>query len=111
MKVRSVEGVATHNDPESCVGAGNCDGEALTGERAGWVLSREMEIHTGVPTLWRKAEGDIQPRRQREAGWNPARSETPRMLGSTATGNREIPWSPVVRSAAGRVGKSMDTRR
>src|SRR5206468_3733246 len=60
MQARNVEGVATHNGPESCVGAGNCDGEALTGERAGQVSSREMEIHTGVPTPWSKADGHIQ---------------------------------------------------
>jgi len=53
MEVRNVEGLANHNGPESCGDVGNCVGEALTGEHAGRVLSREMEIRTGVPTLWR----------------------------------------------------------
>jgi hypothetical protein len=35
------------------VGAGNCVGEALTGEHAGRVLSRERENRIGVPTPWR----------------------------------------------------------
>ena len=38
MKVRNVEGVATHNGPESCVGAGNRAGEA-------WVVHH---MDTGV---------------------------------------------------------------
>jgi hypothetical protein len=53
MEVRNVEGVATHNGPESCGGVGNNVGEALTGEHTGRVLSREIEDSTEVPTLWR----------------------------------------------------------
>ena len=111
MKVRNVEGLANHNGPESCGGAGNCVGEALTGEHAGRVLSREMETHIEVPTPWRKAEGHIRRSALARAVRNLARSETPSMRGSTATGNREVPWSPVAMSAAGRVGKSKDSRR
>ena len=50
-------------------------------------------------------------RRQRETRRNPARSETPRMLGSTMYGNREIPRPPVPTGWAGRIGKSKDARR
>jgi len=41
MKESYGEGLATHTDPESC--GATCEGgvEALTGARAGWVLSRE----------------------------------------------------------------------
>ena len=41
MKESYGEGLATHTGPESCGAA--CEGgvEALTGARAGWVLSRE----------------------------------------------------------------------
>ena len=50
MKESYVEGVAAHDGPESrgvtCEGGG----EALTGETAGWVLSREMFIFR-APTL------------------------------------------------------------
>ena len=49
----TLKGVAIPNGPESCVGSGNCLGEALTGERAGRVLSREIKIQIGVPTLLR----------------------------------------------------------
>ncbi len=60
MQVRHVEGLANRNGPESCVGVGDCVGEALTGERAGLVLSREIHDDSGVPTLWEEAE-DLRP--------------------------------------------------
>jgi hypothetical protein len=44
MKVSNVKGLANHNGPESCVAWSNPLGEALTGESAGWVLSREMYL-------------------------------------------------------------------
>jgi len=44
MKESYAKGLAIHGGPESCGGARKSDGEALTGERVGWVLSREMEI-------------------------------------------------------------------
>jgi RNA-directed DNA polymerase len=42
MRTLYVEGVATHDGPESCVGVRKGAGEALTGVRAGPVLSREI---------------------------------------------------------------------
>lgn len=50
MKEPHIEGVATHDDPESCVSDREAAGEALTGACAGTVLSREIR-HFGVPTL------------------------------------------------------------
>ena len=44
MKVPHGEGVATRTGPESCVVAGDRDREALTGESAGRVFSREITI-------------------------------------------------------------------
>ncbi len=41
MKESYVEGLATHGGPESCVAGRKASGEALTGVRAGRVLSRE----------------------------------------------------------------------
>jgi hypothetical protein len=41
MKESYVKGLANHNGPESCGGARKGETEALTGERVGWVLSRE----------------------------------------------------------------------
>ena len=51
------KGLANHPDPESCVASREVAIEALTGAHAGRVLSCEI-IATGVPTLFRMAEGD-----------------------------------------------------
>src|SRR5262245_15866839 len=111
MKVRHVEGLANRNGPESCVGAGNFAGEALTGERAGQVLSRE--IHEPLRGADAVGEGGrpYPARRQRKARRDPARSETLCMRGSTATGTREIRPSSAARGVADRIGKSKDSRR
>ena len=54
MEVRNVEGVATHNGPESCGDVGNGVGEALTGEHTGRVLNREIKARTsGCRRFWR----------------------------------------------------------
>jgi hypothetical protein len=42
MRELYIEGVAIHGDPESCVGVREDAGEALTGARVGWLLSREI---------------------------------------------------------------------
>ena len=115
MKESYGEGLATHTGPESCVGAREGGGEALTGERAGRVLSREIHTprkrYSGVPTPWKKAEGHTGGVDTARRARDPARSETPSMHGNTSRGNREIPWSPVAPWAAGRIGKSKDARR
>ena len=110
MKESHGEGVATHTGPESCAGARKGGREALTGERAGRVLSRERTTLRDADAV----EGSGRPcrqRRQREAWSDPARSETPRTYGHTSHENREIPWSPAAADAAGRVGKFKDARR
>jgi hypothetical protein len=43
------KGVATHLGPESCAGGREAAGEALTGERAGRVLSSEINALTCRP--------------------------------------------------------------
>jgi len=58
MRTLYVEGLANHDGPESCVGVRKGAGEALTGGRAGPVLSREIN-EFGVPTLSKQAEGHI----------------------------------------------------
>jgi len=116
MKVSYVEGLATHSDPESCASsAGNCGREALTGGRAGWVLSRE--IHAPRKRVLRGAdvvEEDGRPHRLRRYGkvqLDPARSETPRMYACTLCGNREIPPPSVGQQPADRIGNPTGTRR
>jgi hypothetical protein len=51
MKESYVEGVAAHNGPESCGVAREGGVEALTGETAGWVLSREMLTLRGADAV------------------------------------------------------------
>ena len=43
MKVSDIEVLTKHDGPESCGGAREDAAEALTGERVGWVLSREKK--------------------------------------------------------------------
>lgn len=57
MKESYIEGVATHNGPESCVVVRKEGSEALTGVHTGAVLSREIR-QVRVPTLLTEAEGN-----------------------------------------------------
>ena len=50
MQVSPSEGLANHTVPESCADTREGVGEALTGVRIGWVLSRENTT-PGSPTL------------------------------------------------------------
>ena len=61
MKVPCGEGRASHTGPESCGGVREGAGEALTGESAGRVLSRESEFASGCRRrhLARKATRSI----------------------------------------------------
>ena len=117
MKESYGEGVATHTSPESCAGGGNSVGEALTGVRAGRVLSREIHAPGRKPRVLRGADAvevsgrPHRPRRQRETRQDPARSEAPSTQGSASHGNREILRPPAAEGAAGRAGKSKDVRR
>ena len=51
MKEPDGEGIASRTDSESCDVVCKGAGEALTGERVGRVLSREILLHSRVPTL------------------------------------------------------------
>jgi hypothetical protein len=62
VKVRYSEGVAIHTDPESCADAREGIGEALTGARAGEVLSGESNLVRGadaVVACRRQQDGSI----------------------------------------------------
>ena len=109
MKVSNVKGLANRDDPESCGGARKGDGEALTGESAGWVLSREIARARDADPVGER--GRPQPmRRFGKARWYPARSETPGMHGSNLRENREI-LRPPTKRGVGRIEKSKDVRR
>ncbi len=105
MKEPYVEGVATHDDPESCVVVRKGGGEALTGVRAGEVLSREI-IGFGVPTLLMQSEGHT------AGGASASTLGTPR--GRRPSACAEPPCTGTGRShgcsrgdgAAGRIGKA-----
>src|SRR2546426_153770 len=102
MKESYGEGPATHTGPESCVGVRKGDGETLTGGRAGRVFSRERHSLQSADAV-RRSGRRYPTRRQRKV--------CPGMLGHTLRENRESPGVPVADGAAGRVGKSTDTRR
>ena len=110
MKESYVEGLTTHSGPESCVVAREGTGEALTGVRAGRVLSRESNSLRDADVVGVGGRPHLS-HRYREMRRSPARSETPCMYGNTSRENREVPCSPAADGAAGRVGKSKDTRR
>ena len=111
MKESYVEGLATHDGPESCVtSAGNRAHEALTGVRAGRVFSRERSLLWDADAVKGSGRRDS-AHRYREMRWSPTRSETLSTHGNISHENREIPCSPEADGAQGRVGKSKDTRR
>lgn len=110
MKESHGEGLATHADPESCGAAREGGVEALTGARAGRVLSRERDILRGADAVGES--GRHHPaRRYRETRRSPARSETLCTYGNTSHENREVRCPPATEGVAGRVGKSKDVRR
>ena len=110
MQVHCDEGVATHIDPESCAGAREGVGEALTGERTGQPLSCERLI-SQVPTLfpWRKARRRRATSRARR---RPGVVVDPGMYGRSLHGNREIS-SSTTRNPNGvvRIGKARSRSR
>ena len=109
MEESHVKGLANHDGPESCGSARKGEVEALTGERAGRVLSREMNLVRDADPVRRR--GRRKPTcRNGKARRYPARSETPSMYGSNLRENREI-LRPPTKRGVGRIEKSKDVRR
>jgi len=103
-------GLATHIGPESCGAARKGSAEALTGERAGRVLSRVRKLLRDADAVG--GSGRLhRAHRHREVSLSPAWSETPCTCVDTSCGNREIPRPLRVAVALGRIGKSEDVRR
>ena len=90
MKESHIEGVAIHDDPESCEASRETGHEVLTGAHTGSVLSREIRL-SRAPTLLSEAEGNTRQRRHRKSLSGPARSQTRYMCGTFSRENREIP--------------------
>ena len=120
MKESYVEGLASYGGPESCVHIREGVGEALTGVRAGRVLSCVMHAPWRELRVVRGAEAVGDCRRPHrcwrfgKAASDPARSETPRMRGNILHGNREIPCPCASRweaSSAQRIVKPKGVRR
>jgi len=87
MKEPDAEGVAAHSGPESCGHARKVVLEALTGVRAGRVLSRENTVPGAHAVV--SAEGNTNhPAMARDGG--PGVVEDPGMYGSILRENREI---------------------
>ena len=110
MKESYVAGLATHDGPESCGAAREGGVEALTGERAGRVLSRERHVLRDADAVGESGRRNL-VHRYREVHPGPARSQTPSTYGNTSRGSREVPYSPAADGAAGRAVKSKDARR
>ena len=120
MKESYAEDLANSSGPESCMCNREGAGEALTGVRVGWVLSRETTIQWeatgtdwGAEVLWSHRRQHC-VRRYGEEHAGPARSETSCMRGNILHGNREIP-SPAAPTReslrAARIVKPVGVRR
>ena len=93
MKELYVEGLATHDDPESCVVVRKDGGEALTGVRAGRAIEPRNQGDRGAQAV-NYVEGNVGCGAIREPQSDPARSENLCMYGTSMRENREIPSSP-----------------
>ena len=106
MRTLYVEGLASHDGPEPCVGRprGRRRSVGRGTRRRGDGAAKLMQ--SGVPTPWVHAEGNTAGSAMRELSVDPARSKHPRMCGVSGRENREISWPPVVvmagRAAQGR---------
>jgi RNA-directed DNA polymerase len=109
MKKSYGKGVATHTGPESCGVPCKGDVEALTGNCASRVFSRERISLRDADAVGES--GRPHPvHRYREVLRDPARAQPPCTYRSTLHGNREIPRSPQAEYVGGRIGKSKDAR-
>ena len=85
MKEPDGEDLASHTGPESCEGGSNVALEALTGVRAGWVLSPVMSSVQGADALLNDGRPHG-PSRHRQGWAGPAGSKTPCTHGHTSQG-------------------------
>jgi hypothetical protein len=94
MKELYIEGVATHGDPEPCVGVRKGVGEASVGARAGRAMEPRNHRIRGADVVYGNGRQHGQ-QRYRELLAGPARSENHGMHGTFMRENREVPRSPV----------------
>jgi hypothetical protein len=106
MREPHVEGVATHDDPEPCIGAREGAGEAWDRGMCGPGIEPRNHAAQGADAVNVGGRQHAESRK-REALDGPARSKTPSTYRTSLRENREI--SEVARRdgvAAGRVGKA-----
>jgi hypothetical protein len=94
MEELYIEGLANHDDPESCVVAREGGGEALTGARAGRAIEPRNHRLRGADAVYGCGRRHHR-QRYRELLVDPARSENHGMYGTSMRENREVPRSPV----------------
>jgi hypothetical protein len=101
MEESHVEGVATHDDPESCVDAREGSGEAFDRGTSGPGIEPRNRVNQGADAVNRGGRQHGQ-HRYREMVPGPARSQTPCTDGTFLRENREIcePLGAMVRRAA-----------
>jgi len=101
MKESYVEGVATHDDPESCAGTREGAGEAFDRGTDGPGIEPRNGYIQGADAVMRGGRQHGR-HRHREMLAGPARSKTPCTFGNSLRGNREIcgPLGAMVRRAA-----------
>ena len=93
MRTPDIEGVATHDGPESCVDRPR--GRWRSVDRGTCRPAIEPRNHNfGVPTSFHEAEGNIVGGASASRPADPARSENLCMHGVLMRENREIPLSP-----------------
>ena len=109
MQVHYGEGIANHTDPESCAASREGCGEALTGERAGQPLSREIFLIQDADVV--AYDGRQHERvRYSECPNGPARSQTLACTDALCAGTGRSPVRPSV-SRVFRIGKARSRSR
>ena len=110
MRTLWIEGIASHDNPESCVFARKGRREALTGAHAGTDIELRNHIDWGADAVHVGGRQDGRVR-HREHHNGPAKSKTRRMRGVSMCENREILCPPDLDGGAGRIGKAKATSR
>jgi hypothetical protein len=93
MRTLYVEGVATHDGPESCIVVREDGGEALTGVHVGRAIEPRKNLGPGC-RRFQICGRQHRRQRYRELPTDPARSKNPCMRGIFMRENREVPRSP-----------------
>ena len=108
-----VEGLATHDDPESCGRVRKDAPEALTGAHAGRVLSREIEFNFQVPRLFLESKAMRATPRMARCGetWRGRMSKTPSMRRSTKRENWEALMPPDRAAVGSQQAHATDVRQ